>query len=114
MDTLDTFKTSFYALLDTLPYEIVQGSQTIFTQLPKITYTVASNTPRLNLDGKILAQDVEVKLDIWAETSTQASTMLQNVEQLLRNNGHRLTFNADVPNPEDIVHISTRFTTYVL
>lgn len=86
-----------------------QASQKTEAVIPSITFFVADNSVELNLDNEIARQDVLVTIDIWAATSSAADTLLTSVETKMRAIGYRLSFQMDVPDPENICHINTRF-----
>lgn len=105
-------KNDVLNVIKTLPYTVSQSSEAVFNELPAITFRVADNTVNLDLDNEILYQDIIIIIDIWAEESLKASTMLSEIEALMRQNGYKLNFSADIPNVNrDIYHISTRFVT---
>ena len=108
---MDTAKATLYNLLTSnLPYAVSQGSQAVFNQLPAVTFTIANNVPSVNLNREIVSQALEVQIDIWAETSTEASNALLTIEALMRANDYQMTFNQDVPNnASELKHIVTRF-----
>lgn len=88
--------------------EVYQTSQNVFNKFPTITFEVLNNSTSLLLDNSIAVQDISVQVDIWTETSEEASDLLSSVEELMRNNYYRLDFSGDIPNG-DIYHITTRF-----
>jgi hypothetical protein len=110
---MDTIKSTLYNTLLQVGYYIAQSDQAIFgANLPAVTFGISNNVNRLGLDNTILSQDVEIKLDIWASKSTEASSALSAVEAKLREVGYTLTYTQDVPNPDaGLFHITTRFTT---
>lgn len=110
---LQTLKVEINTLLSNLGHEVVQGSQTVFNDLPTITFNIGNNRPQLDLDGNILSQEVEVLIDIWADTSTAASSILVEVEEAMREAGYKLNYAADVPNVSDIFHTATRYIAVV-
>ena len=103
-------KKDILNILSTLPYTISQSSEAVFNELPAITFRVGDNSVNLDLDNEIVYQDIVIIIDIWAEESLKASNMLSEIEALMRQNGYKLNFSADVPNVDkNIYHISTRF-----
>lgn len=109
-------KKDLYDLLVTLKdaitgLEVYQSYPDEFKSLPTITFSVNNNTVETDLDGNILYQDITVTVDIWGESSSQCSDVLDKVETLLRQNYYKLTYSADVPNTDSrIRHIANRFT----
>ena len=107
-------KTDIFNILSTLNYTVSQASQTVFNELPVITFEVLDNNVSLFLDNSISYQNVTIKIDIWAEDSVTASTILSEVEAIMRQNHYKMTFSGDVPNIDNsLYHISTRFMTNV-
>ena len=106
-----TPKSDIFNILSTLKYEVSQDSDNVFNTLPVITFSVGNNNVNLDLNNEILYQDIEININIWAETSVMASTMLREVEALMRQHGYKLTFSGDIPQENGIYHISNRFKT---
>ena len=102
-------KTDIYNGLKTLGYYVSQTQPAIFTDLPVIVFNVGNNAVSTDLDGNIASQDIEIQLDIWAEDSVTASTVLSQVEELMRSNLYILSFSNDVPNTSSLYHIACRF-----
>ena len=95
--------------LKTINYVVTQSSQNIFNHLPTVTFRVGNNRVNLHLNGDINYQDIEIILDIWALDSVTASNVLKDVEQIMRCNYYTLVFSADLPDPNGLFHINTRF-----
>ena len=102
-------KTDVYNSLKELPYYVSQTQPAIFTELPAIIFSVGNNAVSTDLDGNILRQDIEIQVDIWAEDSVTASTILSQVEEKMRSNLYILSFSNDVPNVSNLYHIVCRF-----
>lgn len=102
-------KKDLYESLQTLGYEVTQTQQTVFNTLPTITFRVTDNSIETDLDNEIAFQDIEVIIDIWADTSVEASRILSEVEELLRSQLWKMTYSADVPNTGNIFHVVSRF-----
>lgn len=102
-------KADIYNSLKTLNYYVSQTMPAVFTELPAITFSVGNNAVSTDLDGAIASQDIEVTIDIWAEDSVTASTVLSQVEELMRSNLYILSFSNDVPNAGNLHHIACRF-----
>jgi len=113
---MDTIKSTVYATLSTLTgVSVSQGDQTVFNDLPAVTYNLSNNINNHDLSGNILSQDAEIKVDIWGTTSTEASGVLAQVAEVLLPIGYMLKYTQDVPNPsDDIFHITTRFRSTVV
>ena len=103
-------KTDIYNSLKTLNYYVSQNQPPVFNGLPALIFKVNDNSPNLDLDNNILSQDLEVQIDIWAEDSVTASTVLSQVEETMRSNLYKMSFSNDVPNIGNLYHIVTRFT----
>lgn len=102
-------KTDVYNSLKTLGYPVSQTKPAVFTDLPAITFSVGNNAVAADLDGNISSQDIEIQIDIWAEDSVTASTVLTQVEALMRSNLYIMSFSNDVPNAGNLYHTVCRF-----
>ena len=103
-------KTDVYNSLKTLGYFTSQSQPPIFTDLPAIIFSLGNNSILPDLDGQITSQDIEIKIDIWAEYSVTASTILSQVEEIMRSNLYIMSFSNDVPNVSNLYHITCRFS----
>lgn len=105
-----TPKEDIYSALQDLGITILQGSQDVFTKTPAITFSVSDNSVELDLNNEISSQELTIVLDIWTESSTEASELLQKTEKIMRKLGYRLSYSADIPRPEGALHhINCRF-----
>lgn len=104
-------KTEVYKALSELGYKVVQGSQAVFNETPCITFTVHNNSVNLDLDNRIVSQDVIIGVDIWADDSKTTSAILAEVEAKMRSIFYQMTSSLDVPNPADLslFHIACSF-----
>ena len=102
-------KADVYNSLKTLPYYVSQTQPPIFNELPAIIFSVSNNGVSADLDGEISSQDIEIQIDIWAEDSVEASTILSQVEELMRSNLYIMSFSNDVPNVSNLYHTVCRF-----
>lgn len=102
-------KTDVYNSLKTLGYFTSQSQPPIFTDLPAIIFSVGNNSVNLDLDNNITSQNVEIQIDIWAEDSVTASTILSQVEEIMRSNLYIMSYSNDVPNISSLYHIVSRF-----
>lgn len=100
---------SFLKELRTIPYDVKQASQNVFTTLPAVTYKVSTNKIRLDLDNEIDSQNIEIIVDIWSEDSVTASNVLNDVEKIMRTLEYRLDFSSDIVDPSGLFHINSRF-----
>lgn len=103
-------KKEVYDILKELNYSVMQSSQNIFNELPCITFEVLDNNISLFLDNSISYQDITIKIDIWSESSVEASKILSQVEEKMREKNYRMSFSGDIPNVDkQLFHISTKF-----
>lgn len=102
-------KVDICEALSTLPYKIEQNNVVMFNELPVITFKVSGNSIDLDLDGDIRKQDLEIGIDIWSESSAEASQILVQVEEVMRSNQYKMSFSSDIPNIENLFHINSRF-----
>ena len=93
-----------------LNYYVSQTQPATFNELPAIIFKVGNNAINTDLDNNILSQDLEIQVDIWAEDSITASTVLSQVEETMRSNLYNMSFSNDVPNVGNLYHIVSRFT----
>lgn len=115
MDLLEEPKSTVYSILsnidfDDLAVQVTLGRPDVITVFPSITFTVSNNVPRYSLEVDILAQDIEIYVDIWAKKSTEAGSILKSVEMAMRNSGYLMTDCRDLDDETGIFHISTIFT----
>ena len=106
---MDTFKTTLYNALKTLNADVSPSSDNVFNVLPAVTYRVSQNAPDYDFQKTINLQEVETTIDIYANSSTEASNLLSSVEIKMRDIDLFLNFTADIPNADGLYHISTRF-----
>lgn len=106
-------KSDIYNSLKVLPYHVSQTQPAIFTDLPAIVFSVGNNAVSTDLDGEIASQDIEIQIDIWAEDSVTASTVLSQVEEIMRSNLYIMSFSNDVPNVSNLYHTVCRFAKLV-
>ena len=102
-------KKEIFDILKELGYGVAQTQPTEFNELPFINFEVSNNVPIYSLDNEISYQDIDIKVDIWANTSTEASRILSEVEYKMRQNLYKMTYCADVANISDIFHTVAHF-----
>lgn len=103
-------KSEVYTALSSITGVTVrQSSQKTEAVIPSITFAISDNATELTLSNEISQQTVLVTVDIWAADSGKADTLLAQVETKMREIGYRLAFTMDVPDPQNICHINTRF-----
>lgn len=103
-------KSDVYESLKKLNYYVSQTQPATFNELPAIIFKVGNNAINTDLDNNILSQDLEIQVDIWAEDSITASTVLSQVEETMRSNLYNMSYSNDVPNVGNLYHIVSRFT----
>lgn len=103
-------KEDVYNLLKQIGCGVSQTQPTVFNELPYINFSITANNVTLFMDGTIARQDIEVQIDIWAESSVEASEILSQVEEIMRSDYYIMTYSSDVPNAGNVFHIVTRFT----
>ena len=103
-------KTDIYNSLKELNYYVSQTQPATFNELPAIIFKVGNNSLEYDLDNNILSQDLEIQIDVWAEDSVTASTVLSQVEEIMRSNLYKMSYSNDVPNIGNLYHIVNRFT----
>ena len=106
-------KSDIYNSLKKLNYYVAQTQPPTFNELPAIIFSVSNNSVNTDLDNTILSQNIEVQIDVWAEDSVTASTVLSQVEEIMRGNLYNMSFSNDVPNISNLYHIVSRFTKLV-
>jgi hypothetical protein len=75
---------------------------------PCMTYFVENNGIELDLSKEIAYQDIDIVVDIWAETMLEATEILDLLERGMRENNFMLDFSSEVDD-ENLKHITTRF-----
>lgn len=103
-------KSDIYKSLKKLNYYVAQTQPATFNELPAIIFSIGNNSIDVDLDNEILSQNIEIQIDIWAEDSVTASTVLSQVEEIMRQNLYKMSYSNDVPNNGNLYHIVNRFT----
>lgn len=103
-------KEEVYKILSELPYWVSQREPEKVVELPSIIFKCANNTVNPDLDNEILTQDLTIIIDIYAQMSSEATKVLEEVESKMRENLYRMTFSSDeVPSRKGISRINARF-----
>ena len=97
-------KEDVYNALQSLDATVIQGAQAIFTETPAVTFSVSDNNTELDLNNEIASQNIMIIIDIWTDSSIEATELLKNSETIMRQLGYRLSYSADVPRPEGALH----------
>lgn len=102
-------KSLIYNILSGLEdVSVYQARPDILEEIPCITFYVGGNTPEYVLEKEMSHQDIEVIVDIYANTSKESGELLDTLESEMLENDYRMTFCSDVPDA-DYSHITTRF-----
>ena len=89
---------------------VSQSSQNIFNQVPAVTYRIDGNAAEYYLENNIASQEITCTIDIFADDSVTASSILVEVEAKMRELKYRLNTSLDVPSPEGaLYHINATF-----
>lgn len=106
-------KKDIYTLLRTVSSSVTvyQSRPEVIKDLPSFTFEVSRNAPRFTLNKTLGPQDIEITIDIWAETSKESGTLLKALVDTMLQANYMLSFNSDVPDPspEKISHVTTQF-----
>jgi hypothetical protein len=107
-------KAEVYSILSTVTVEgldinVYQARPEIIESFPSVTFFISSNVPSYDLSREVGPQDIEVTVDIWAETSSDSGLIFKAVESAMKESDYRLTFSTDVADPDGISHINTVF-----
>ena len=74
-------KQDIYEKLQETGVTVLQGAQETYPETPAITYTISDNSTDLDLDNEIASQSIIVSVDIWTDTSMEASALLNACEK---------------------------------
>ena len=103
-------KEEIFKALDALGYYCAQGYESVFSEVPAITFTIAENAPRYTLDKEITASNVVTTVDLWANDNETLSRMAREAETAMRGINYLCTWSSDVPRPEStLYHYQLRF-----
>ena len=108
--TLFNPKPEIFSKLRELGYPVVQSSKNVFNEVPALTYRIDGNAADYDLGNDIASQEITVTVDIWANDSVTASSILAEAEAKMRELKYRLNTSLDVPSPEGaLYHINATF-----
>jgi len=103
-------KTEIVSKLGELGYPVTRSTNNVFNTVPAITYRIDGNAADYDLDNEIAHQDIRVTVDIWADDSVTASSILVQAEAKMRELKYRLENSLDVDAPEGaLYHINATF-----
>lgn len=90
---------------------VSQSSQNIFNEVPAVTYRIDGNSADYYVsENEIAEQQILCAIDIFANDSVTASSILVQVETKMRELKYRLNNSLDVPSPEGaLYHINATF-----
>lgn len=80
----------------------------VIENAPCMTYFIENNSVEIDLSKGIAYQDIDVVVDIWADTKLEATEILSLLEGDMRENNFVLDFSSEVDD-ENLKHITTRF-----
>lgn len=103
-------KPEIFNKLSELGYPVVQSSQNKFNEVPALTFRIDGNITDYDLGNDVASQEIVVTVDIWANDSVTASSILVQAEAKMRELKYRLNTSLDVPSPEGaLYHINATF-----
>ena len=103
-------KKEINTILKVLPYWVSQREPEKLTELPAIIFKCANNAINPDLDNNIATQDITIIIDIYAKTSSECTSVFEQVELIMRNNLYHATFSSDeVPARPGMSRINARF-----
>ena len=102
-------KSIIYNILSNIDnVTIYQTRPDMLEEIPCITFYVGGKTPEYAIEGSIGYQDIDVIIDIYANTSKESGELLVALESEMLDNKYRMTFCSDIPD-DDLSHVTTRF-----
>jgi len=81
----------------------------VLEDFPCVVFSIGNDNIMYFLSHDIAYQDIDLDIDIFAETSVETSGLLSDIEYKLRDLGYRLIQSRDVPDPDLISHVNARF-----
>lgn len=103
-------KKDIYTILSGIDgVTVYQARPEVLKEFPCITFSIAENIPEYTLEKEIGYQEIVVVIDIYANTSTESGSLLATLVDGMLEEGYRMTFCSDVPDPDGYSHITTRF-----
>lgn len=89
-----------------------QSSQGIEATIPALTFSALNTDNTRDLDGNIICRNASIQIDVWGDTSPEASQLETIVEEALRQDGWGMSGSQDVPDPNpQIYHKTLTFDT---
>lgn len=105
--------TIFNKLSEMTGVFVYQNRPEVLESFPCVVFSIESNIPMYVLEDDIGYQNMVVKVDIYAELDTDGEGVLSLAESKMRELGYLLTFNSEIPDPNDPdapFHLSTQFS----
>lgn len=107
---MNNVKKEIYDLLSTLEYTVYQSRPEVLVEFPCVTFMVAQHSIEPTLEREIGYQQILFNVDLFADTASETSSMLAEVENLLRSNDYIMTDCFDLVEPDGRSHLALRFT----
>jgi hypothetical protein len=104
-----TKKEIFEKLSEIEGVEVFQLRPASGLTLPCIIFQLSDLNIQVNLDKELINQSEEYTIDIYAQKTTETSSILSSVEEKMRELGYVMEFAGDIPDPDSISHLNTRF-----
>jgi thioredoxin-like negative regulator of GroEL len=102
-------KEFVYSLLQQTGERVFQARPEVIEEFPCITFYISDNSVNLELARDIAYQEIEVVIDIWANTSQESGSLHIQVEEILREADMTLISSIDVPDPSGYSHINATY-----
>jgi len=100
-----------FNILNSLGYDVSLTSDNIINQKPSITYHVETNKPNLDTELNILYQDIEVVVNVWAESKVKTIEMTKEIYDIMGEHGYFAKLISDRPTLEpNLYHVFFRFS----
>lgn len=81
-----------------------------FVTLPAISYFELSNSTKVRTDGRERLAEIAIQIDVWAKSSSEASSLAEDVDNKMVSIGFTRSFSGDLfESRSKIHHKSMRF-----
>lgn len=102
-------KSAIYTILSGIAGATTyQARAGVTRDMPCFIYQVTGNTPTYTLGKEIGYQEVEVTVDIYAETSKESGSLLATLVDTMISSDYRMVYCSDVSD-DNLSHITTVF-----
>ena len=100
-------KSEIYTILSGLgsAYQMQSG---VTRDMPCYIYEVTGNSPIYSMDKKVVYQNIEVTIDIYAENSKGSGVLLTTLVDTMLESNYRMVYSSDISN-DKYSHIATVF-----